>query len=133
MYDMLAGLICFVTMSVSLIFGTRITWHYGKKCQFWETVEDRKHILRGIFPVAVLIYSLGFISLFSLLFEGFGTILLYAFISAVVLTVMMFSIAMPEMTRRPPHPFAHEFQDVNGKDKRSEDDANDEDTSHFLR
>jgi len=132
MYEMLAGLICFVTMSVSLIFGTRITWHYGRKCQFRELAGDRKQILRGIFPVAVLIYSLGFISLFSLIFDGFGTILLYAFTSAVVLTAMVFSIAMPEMTRRPAHPFAPMEEDIPDNDKGWENDE-DDDTSSFLR
>ena len=34
MFDMVSGMFCFVTATVSFLYGTRICWVCGKRCSF---------------------------------------------------------------------------------------------------
>ncbi len=101
MFEALRGMACFVTISVSLIYGTRIAWVCGKKCNFKEDPENKKQSLSESIPAATLIYFFGFLVIFNLCISGFVTILVTSLTSAILLTGTVVTMAMPELKRRP--------------------------------
>lgn len=101
MFDALRGMACFVTISVSLIYGTRIAWVCGKRCHFMEEPARKKQTLSESIPAATLIYFFGFLVIFNLFLSGFVTILVTSLTSAILLSGMVVTMAMPELKRRP--------------------------------
>ena len=101
MFEALRGMACFVTISVSLIYGTRIAWVCGKKCNFNEEPENKKQALYESTPAATLIYFFGFLVIFNLCISGFVTIFVTSLTSAILLTGAVVTMAMPELKRRP--------------------------------
>jgi hypothetical protein len=101
MFEALRGIACFVTVTVSLIYGTRIAWVCGKKCNFKEKPEDKKHTLLESIPAAAVVYIFGFLIVFSLFLDGFLTILISSLTSAILLSGFVVSMAMPELKRKP--------------------------------
>ena len=99
MVDMLSGMFCFVTVSASLIYGTRIAWVCGKKCDFREVPENKIQAICRCIPAAALVYLFGFLILFSCLTDGILTIIVLALTSSILLTVFVVSMAMPELKR----------------------------------
>ena len=99
MLDILNGMFCVVTAAVSLIYGTRIAWIAGKKCDFKQLPESRMQTVRRNLPAASLVYLCGFLIFFSCLTDGILTVLALALTSAVLLAVFMVSMAMPELKR----------------------------------
>lgn len=101
MFEALRSIACFVTVSVCLLYGTRIAWCCGKKCNFKETPDHRKHALFESLPAATLIYFFGFLIVFNLLVNGFVTILISSVTSAILLSGMVVSMSIPELKRKP--------------------------------
>jgi len=101
MFEALRGIACFVTVTVSLIYGTRIAWVCGKKCDFKEKPENKKHALFESVPAAAVVYTFGFLIVFSLFLDGFLTILTSSLTSAILLSGFVVSMAMPELKRKP--------------------------------
>jgi amino acid transporter len=102
MFEALSGIACFVTGSVSFLYGTRIAWVCGKKCNFKENPENKRQALFESIPTAALVYSFGFMIIFSLCISGFLTILVSSLTSAILLSNLVVSMAMPELRRKPP-------------------------------
>jgi len=101
MIEILSGLISFVTATVSFLYGTRIAWVCGKKCTFKESPADRKQLLSISIPAATAVYLFGFLIVFISLFDGFVTVLMPALTSAILLSLLMVSMPMPELRRKP--------------------------------
>jgi hypothetical protein len=101
MFEALRGIACFVTVSVSLIYGTRIAWVCGKKCNFNEKPEDKIHAISERFPAAAVVYFFGFLIIFSLCINGIVTIVVSSLTSAILLSGYVVSMAMPELKRKP--------------------------------
>ena len=101
MFEALRGITCFVTVSVSLLYGTRIAWVCGKKCNFNEEPENKKRALSGSLPAAALVYCFGFLIIFSMFLNGFVTIVVCSLTSAILLSSMVVSMSMPELKRKP--------------------------------
>ena len=100
MFDVMSGMFCFVTAAVSLIYGTRIAWMTGKKCNFKEVPENRVQAICASLPAASVVYFCGFLILFSCLTDGILTIIIMALTSAILLAVFVLSMAMPELKRK---------------------------------
>lgn len=101
MFLALKGITCFVTVTVCLIYATRIAWVCGKKCNFKAEPGERKHAIYESFPAATGLYFFGFVVIFSLAIDGFVTIFVCALTSAILLSSMVLAMAMPELKRRP--------------------------------
>jgi ABC-type transport system involved in cytochrome c biogenesis permease subunit len=101
MFEALRGMACFVTIAVSLIYGTRVAWVCGKSCNFKEDPADKKQNLYESLPAAALIYFFGFLVFFNLNISGFVTILATSLTSAILLSGTVVTMAMPELKRRP--------------------------------
>lgn len=99
MLDVMSGMFCVVTAAVSLIYGTRIAWVAGKKCDFKQMPENRIQAVCRSLPAASLVYFCGFLILFSCLTDGVLTVMVLALTSAVLLAVFVVSMAMPELKR----------------------------------
>lgn len=102
MFEALRGIACFVTATVSFLYGTRIAWACGKKCNFQEAPEDKKHFISESLPSAALVYFFGFLIVFSVSVDGFLTIIVSSLTSAILLAGMVVTMTMPELKRRPP-------------------------------
>lgn len=100
MFEALSGFFCFVTASVSLLYGTRIAWVCGKKCNFNEDPSNKKLLLSGSIPSATAVYFFGFVLVFSYFINGFVVILLCSITSAILLSHMVVTVAMPELKRK---------------------------------
>jgi hypothetical protein len=101
MFDALSGIFCFVTASVSFLYGTRIAWVCGKKCDFKADPESRMHLIVESLPSAALVYFFGFLLIFGYVINGFLTILICSLMSAVLLAGFVVSMAMPQLKRKP--------------------------------
>jgi hypothetical protein len=101
MFESLKDVVCFVTAFVSFFYGTRVAWVCGKRCQFSEKPEDRIKSLRGSIPAATIIYSFGFLIVFNYFVSGFLAWGVFSLTSAIVLSCLVVSIAMPELKRKP--------------------------------
>lgn len=102
MFEALRGIACFVTVFVSLLYGTRIAWICGKKCNFKEKPENKKQAIFESVPAAAIIYFFGFLIVFSIFINGFLTILVSSLTSAILLSGFVVSMAMPELKRKTP-------------------------------
>lgn len=104
MFEALKFIACFVTVVVSLLYGTRIAWLCGKKCNFKKSPEDRKQLLFQSLPSAAAVYFFGFLIVCSLCLNGFVTIFIASLTSAILLSGLVVSMAMPELKRKPATP-----------------------------
>ncbi len=101
MFEALKGIACFVTAAVSFLYGTRIAWICGKKCNFKEQPENKIQALLESLPAVTIIYTFGFLITFSLFLDGFLTIFVSSITSAILLSHLVVSMAMPELKRKP--------------------------------
>ncbi len=102
MFEALRDIASFVTVTVSLLYGTRIAWMCGKQCTFKEIPEEKKHVLIECIPAAAVVYLFGFLIIFSLSINGLLTIIVSSLTSAILLSGLVISMAMPELKRKPP-------------------------------
>jgi len=101
MFNMLSAMFCFVTATVSFLYGTRICWVCGKKCNFDLAPAEKIKTLKANFPGAFIIYSFGFVIAFNTILDGAFTILITSLISALLLSHFVISMAMPAFKRDP--------------------------------
>ena len=101
MLEAMSGMVCFVTVTVSLLYGTRISWLCGKKCTFNESPEIKRQALSESVPAAIVIYFFGFVVLSSYLMNGFVLVFVSSIISAIILAGLVVSMAMPELRHNP--------------------------------
>ena len=101
MFEMVSGMFCFVTATVSLLYGTRIFWICGKKCNFEVAPAKKKQSLKATMPGGFAVYSFGFLVAFSEVLNGTLTIVTTSLISALLLSHFVISMAMPELKRNP--------------------------------
>ena len=101
MFDMLSGMFCFVTATVSFLYGTRICWMCGKKCNPAVSPVEKKQILKANMPGGFTVYFFGFVVFFSNALNGQFTIFILSMTSALVLSHLVISMAMPELKRNP--------------------------------
>lgn len=101
MFEAMSGMACFVTVTVSLLYGTRISWLCGKKCAFKEPPEIKRQTLSESVPSAIAVYFFGFVVLYSYFMDGFVIVLVSSVISAIILATLVVSMAMPELRRNP--------------------------------
>lgn len=101
MFEAMKDVVCFVTVFVCFLYGSRIAWGSGKKCQFNLKPEARFEFLVRSIPSASAIYFFGFLIVFSYVFSGFATKAVFSITSAVLLAITVVSMAMPELKRKP--------------------------------
>lgn len=101
MFNMLSAMFCFVTATVSFLYGTRICWVCGKKCNFDLAPAEKIKTLKANIPGAFIIYSFGFVIVFNTILDGAFTILITSLISALLLSHFVISMAMPALKRDP--------------------------------
>ena len=101
MFDMVSGMFCFVTVTVSFLYGTRICWICGKECNFKVAPAEKKRILRANMPSGFAVYLFGFLVIFTMVLNGTITIVITSLISAFLLSHFVISMAMPALKRDP--------------------------------
>ena len=101
MFDMVSGMFCFVTATVSFLYGTRICWVCGKRCSFDVDPTEKKQILKANIPGGFAVYLFGFIVVFSAILNGPLTIATTSLISSLLLSHFVVSMAMPALRRNP--------------------------------
>ena len=101
MFDMVSGMFCFLTATVSFLYGTRICWVCGKECKFDVDSAEKKQILKANIPGGFAVYSFGFFVVFSAVLNGALTIVITSLISALLLSHFVISMAMPALKRNP--------------------------------
>ena len=99
MFDMVSEMFCFVTAAVSFLYGTRVCWVCGKKCNFGVAPAEKKQSLKATMPGGFAVYSFGFLVAFSEVLNGTLTIVITSLISALLLSHFVISMAMPELKR----------------------------------
>ena len=101
MFDMVSGMFCFVTATVSFLYGTRVCWVCGKDCNFRVDPLAKIRILKQRIPVGFAIYAFGLFVLFSFILDGVLTITVTSLTSALILSHFVVSMSMPEFKRNP--------------------------------
>jgi hypothetical protein len=101
MFDALSGIFGFVTATVSFLYGTRIAWVCGKRCHFKEEPVNKRHLLSESIPAAAAVYFFGFVIVFSLFLDGFLTVFIPSLTSAILLSHLVVTMAMPDLKRKP--------------------------------
>ena len=101
MFDLVSEMFCFVTATVSFLYGTRILWVCGKRCNFVVAPAEKKQSLKATIPGGVVVYSFGFLIVFTEVLSGTLTIVMTSLISALLLSHFVVSMAMPELKRDP--------------------------------
>ncbi len=101
MFDMVSGMFCFVTATVSFLYGTRICWVCGKRCSFDVDPTEKRQILKANIPSGFAVYLFGFLVVFSSVLNGGLTVVITSLISALLLSHFVVSMAMPALKRNP--------------------------------
>lgn len=99
MFDMVSGMFCFVTATVSFLYGTRVCWVCGKKCSFDVTPAEKREILKVNMFGGFTVYLFGFLVVFSMVLNGKLTIIITSLVSALLLSHFVISMAMPTLKR----------------------------------
>jgi ABC-type dipeptide/oligopeptide/nickel transport system permease subunit len=86
MIEVLGKVVCFVTVSVSFIYGTLLGLFSGEKFYYKRKYKIDSQILRGSYPLCLAMFCFGFVILYSHFFEDHVTIFIAAFASALVLS-----------------------------------------------
>ena len=101
MFNMVSGMFCFITVSVSFLYGTRVCWVCGKDCNFDVDPIEKKQILKQRIPAGFAIYAFGFFVLFSFVLNGALTISVCSLMSALLVSHFVISMSMPAFKRNP--------------------------------
>lgn len=101
MFDMVSAMFCFVTATISFLYGTRVCWFCGKECGFDVAPDEKKRTLKAKIPAGFAIYTCGFFIVFNFLLNGAMTIAIVSLTSALVLSHFVVSMAMPALHRDP--------------------------------
>jgi hypothetical protein len=101
MFDMVSGMFCFVTATVSFLYGTIIFCICVKKCNFEVAPAEKKQSLKATMPGGFAVYFFGFLVVFSEVLNGTLAIVITSLISSLLLSHFVISMAMPELKRNP--------------------------------
>ena len=101
MFDMVSGMFCFVTATVSFLYGTRICWFCGRECNFDLAPAERKQKLKATIPGGFAVYLFGFLVVFSTVLNGPLTVIVTSLVSSLLLSHFVISMAMPAFKRNP--------------------------------
>ena len=101
MFHMVSGMFCFVTVTVSFLYGTRVCWICGKDCNFRVDPLVKRRILKQRIPVGFLIYAFGLFVFFSFILDGVLAITVTSLTSALIISHFVVSMSMPEFKRNP--------------------------------
>ena len=101
MLEGLIHIICFLTITVSIICGTVICFISGKRCTFDQPTAKRKQRLGFSLPAAVAFYSCGFMVFFNHFYGTYWKFTVFSLTSAILLAVFVTSMAMPKLKRNP--------------------------------
>ena len=88
MIHMVSGMFCFVTATVSFLYGTRICWVCGKECNFNVTPAEKKRILKSNIPGGFTVYLIGFFIVFSTVLNGALTIVITSLVDKISKSAM---------------------------------------------
>ena len=86
MIDALAEIVCFVTVSVSFVYGTLLGLFSGEKFYYKRKHKIDSQILRGSYPLCLAMFCFGFVIIYSRFFKDHVTIFIAALASALVLS-----------------------------------------------
>ena len=94
MVDALGEIVCFVTASVSFVYGTLLGLFSGEKFYYKRKHGIDKRILRGSYPLCLAMYTFGFVITYRHFFNENITLVIAAFSSALVLAqfVVFYSV-----------------------------------------
>ncbi len=94
MIEILGEIVCFVTVSVSFVYGTLLGLFSGEKFYYKRKHKIDSQILRGSYPLCLAIFCFGFVIIYSHFFKDNVTILIAALASALVLAqiVVFYSV-----------------------------------------
>jgi ABC-type dipeptide/oligopeptide/nickel transport system permease subunit len=94
MIEVLGEIVCFVTVSVSFVYGTLLGLFSGEKFYYKRKHKIDSQILRGSYPLCLAIFCFGFVIIYSHFFKDNVTILIAALASALVLAqiVVFYSV-----------------------------------------
>jgi len=98
---MVRGMFCFVTATVSFLYGTSICWVCGKRRSFDVDPAEKRQILKINIPGGFAVYSFGFIVVFSAVLNGVLTVVITSLITALLISHFEVSMAMPALKRNP--------------------------------
>ena len=101
MFEMISEMFCFVTAAVSFLYGTRMCWVCGKKCNFGVAPAEKKQCLKATILGSFVVYFFGFLVVLKEDLSGTVTIVITSLISALLLSHFVISMAMPELKRNP--------------------------------
>lgn len=87
--EALGEIICFVTVTVSFIYGTLLGLFSGEKFYYKRRYRVDSRILRASYPLCLLMFTFGFVILYSHIFNDHVTILSAALASALVVAQMV--------------------------------------------
>ena len=86
MIDALGEVICFVTVSVSFIYATLLGLFCGEKFYYKRKHRIDSKILRGSYPLCLVLFCFGFVIIYSHIFKNHVTIFIATLASSLVLT-----------------------------------------------
>ena len=103
----LADIILFVTAFVSLTYGTRIAWQFGRICKLKNDGKQLSEKIRGYIPIAAFVYFIGFAitakyfykAVYGRNFEELGTFYLI-FIPLIISLLSSLAVAWVAMPKR---------------------------------
>jgi ABC-type dipeptide/oligopeptide/nickel transport system permease subunit len=94
MIEVLGEIVCFVTVSVSFVYGTLLGLFSGEKFYYKRKHKIDSQILRGSYPLCLAIFCFGFVIIYSHFFKDNVTILIVALASSLFLAqiVVFYSV-----------------------------------------
>ena len=105
MIEALTEIVCFVTVSVSFIYGTLLGLFSGEKFYYKRKYRVDSQLLRTSYPLCLAMFCFGFVIIYSHFFKDKETIFITALASALVLAqiVVFYSVTRSNNRKRQGH------------------------------
>jgi ABC-type dipeptide/oligopeptide/nickel transport system permease subunit len=100
MIEALGEIVCFVTVSVSFIYGTLLGLFSGEKFYYKRKHRVDSRILRGSYPLCLAIFCFGFVIIYSHFFKDHVTVFIAALASALVLSQIVVFCSVTRSSNR---------------------------------
>jgi len=100
MIDALAEIVCFVTVTVSFIYGTLLGLFSGEKFYYKRKYRVDSRILRASYPLCLAIFCFGFVIIYRHFLKDHVTILTAALASALVLSQIVVFCSVTRSSNR---------------------------------
>lgn len=98
--EALGKIVCFVTVTISFIYGTLLGLFSGKKFYYKRKYRVDSRILRASYPLCLLMFCFGFVIIYSYFFVDRLTLFIAAFASALVLAQMVVFYSVTRSSNR---------------------------------